>query len=372
MKVSFVYFILLIINVHAFAEETIKQSTNQLKIGSHRSNLRITYEGAGMRTQTSYQNILFNDYTYYAKDIAKMKDEPFVNNQKNSITSINHELVYTNNMSANAIKYLTKTWKDVALNFYKNDNFGDELERIRYFEDDIDQLLANHAEDVAKIQAIFNHVRSRIKCNGNKRLYSFDKLKRVCENGKANSADINLMLTSMLRYAGLNEGQYNIKLKNNLDVEITDYEKENINKTYQPVLETFSFLKANGFYQVNDKIYFSLLTFLPTKENPFKQDRKERNFTYPRLQRIMINVDIPDNYKIEYLPEATALELPENAGKFVYNISQENYANVQIVIQKEINQPIFEAEFHQTLKQFYTKVVEKETYKIALTKTRYM
>ena len=462
--------------------------------GSHRSSLKMTYEGAGMRTKTGNQNILFNDYIYYAKDIPKMKDEPFVNNQKNFITSINHELAYAKNMNTNDIKYFTKTWEDVALNFYDSDDFGDELSRTRYFEDEIDQLLAKHAEDASKIQAIFNHVRSRIKWNDDSRVYCSDKLKRIYDDGIGNSADINLMLTSMLRYAGfnanpvlvstishgvpntyparthynyvisgvefgngkvlkldassrltklgqlpyrclnwngrlirrngttkqvslnpeksskinysiniklhedgklsgkvrkqfteqqayiyrsriasLNEEQYIKKLKNNLNVEITDYKKENIKNTDQPVLETFSFTKANGFDQINDKIYFSPLTFLATKENPFKQGRKERNFpinfTYPRTQRILINVDIPDGYSIDYLPEKTAFGLPENTGLFRYNINQSPSGEIQIIIQKEINQPIFAADFYQTLKQFYTKVVEKETDKIVLSKT---
>ena len=464
------------------------------KVSSHRSNMRLTYEGPGLRTNSGTQNMIFKDYIYYAKDVSKMKDEPFVNNQENFITSISHELAFVKNMSTNETKYLTKTWKDVALNFYDSDKFGDELDRTRYFEDDIDELLSQHSEDGAKLQAIFNYVRSRVKWNGDNRLYCSDKLKRVYDDGKGNSADINLMLTSMLRYAGfnanpilvstishgvpntyparthynyvitglelgdnkvlkldassrltkigqlpyrclnwngrlirrngttkkvslnpkksskinysinmklhedgkltgkvrkqfteqqayiyrskiasLNEEGYINSMKNDLDVDVSEYVKENVNKLNQPVLETFSFTKENGFDQINDKIYFSPLAFLATKENPFKQNRKERNFpinfTYPRTQRIMINVDIPEAYTIDYMPEKMALALPENTGLFRYNIDQSPNGDIQIIVQKEINQPIFAADFYQILKQFFTKVVEKETDKIVLTKT---
>ena len=464
------------------------------KEARRRSNLKFTYEGNGLRTNSTHQNMILKNYTYYAKDVSKMKDEPFVNNQKNFVTSINHELAFVKNMSTNETKYLTKSWKDVALNFYDNDNFGDELDRTRYFEDDINKLLSQHSEDGAKIQAIFNYVRSHIKWNGDSRLYCSEKLKRIYDDGIGNSADINLMLTSMLRYAGfnanpilvstishgvpntyparthynyvisgvefgngkvlkldassrltklgqlpyrclnwngrlirrngttkqvslnpeksskinysinmklheggkltgkvrkqfteqqayiyrskinnLNQETYINTMKNDLDVDVLEYGKENVEKLEKPVLETFSFTKENGFDQINDKIYFSPLSFLATKENPFKQNRKERNFpinfTYPRTQRVMINVDIPEEYTIEYMPEKIALALPEKTGLFRYNIDQSPDGDIQIIVQKEINQSIFAPDFYQTLKQFFTKVVEKETDKIVLTKT---
>jgi hypothetical protein len=60
-------------------------------------------------------------------------------------------------------------------------------------------------------------------------------------------------------------------------------------------------------------------TFFNLKRNPFMQNRKERNFpinfTYPRTQRIMINVGIPEEYTIEYMLQKIALALPE---KLVY------------------------------------------------------
>ena len=364
----------------------------------------------------------------------------------------------------------------------------------RYFEDDINKLLSQHSEDGAKIQAIFNYVRSHIKWNGDSRLYCSEKLKRIYDDGIGNSADINLMLTSMLRYAGfnanpilvstishgvpntyparthynyvisgvefgngkvlkldassrltklgqlpyrclnwngrlirrngttkqvslnpeksskinysinmklhkggkltgkvrkqfteqqayiyrskinnLNQETYINTMKNDLDVDVLEYGKENVEKLEKPVLETFSFTKENGFDQINDKIYFSPLSFLATKENPFKQNREERNFpinfTYPRTQRVMINVDIPEEYTIEYMPEKIALALPEKTGLFKYNIDQSPDGDIQIIVQKEINQSIFAPDFYQTLKQFFTKVVEKETDKIVLTKT---
>ena len=461
---------------------------------SHHYNMKISYERANYRRETGTKYLLFNDYVYYAMTVPKMKDEPFVNNQDNFKTSIDHELAYTKNLSNNKIKYLTKTWEDVALDFYDDNDFGDELGRTRYFEDDLDKLISEYSADEAKIEAIFELVRSRVKWNGDNRLYCSDKLKRIYRDGKGNSADINLMLTSMLRYAGfnanpilvstishgfphiypsrthfnyivsgveldngkllkldasskftkpgqlpyrclnwngrlirrngtskqvslnpkkpsrinyslylelhqngkltgkvrkqftdqlaynyrvkmanVNEQKYIDNLKNDLDIEITEHKKDNVDNLVQPIVETFSFTKENGFDQINDKIYFSPLSFLATKENPFKQDRKERNFpinfTYPKSQRMMINIDIPEGYSIEYMPEKTAVALPDNAGVFRYNINQSTSGAIQVVIQKDINQPIFAAEFYEGLKRFYTEIVEKETDKIVLTKT---
>lgn len=461
--------------------------------GSHRSQMKMSYEGRGLRTEHGYTEMLFKDYTYTAVNVAKIKDEPFVNNQNNFMTSIDHELAFVKNMQTNEVEYFTKTWEDVAHKFYENEDFGGELKENNYYEEDIDKLLAEHTDDQAKLNAIFNYVKNKVKWNKNKRLYCSNRLKRIYDNGIGNSADINLMLTSMLRYAGfqaqpvlvstisngvpntypsrtyynyvisgvelekdqtllldatttyakpgqlpyrclnwygrlirengttkqislnpkkaskinynlnfnvhldgsitgkvrkqfteqiahfyrdkftdVNEEEYIREIENDHDIEISDFQKKNVDKIGRSVIESFSFKKQNAIDIINDKIYLNPLTFLATSENPFKQNRKERlfpiNFTYPRAQLIRVNINIPDGYKIEYMPEKKALALPKKTGLFSYQISKAPSGNLQIIVRQKINRPIFAAEFYQILKQFFTQVVEKETDNVVLTK----
>ena len=170
----------------------------------------------------------------------------------------------------------------------------------------------------------------------------------------------------------MNEEEYIREIENDHDIEISDFKKKNVNKIGRSVIESYSFKKQNAIDIINDKIYLNPLTFLATSENPFKQNRKERlfpiNFTYPRAQLIRVNIDIPEGYKIEYMPKKKALASPKNTGLFSYRISKTGSGNLQIIVKQKIDQPIFAAEFYQILKKSFTQVVEKETDNVVLTK----
>jgi transglutaminase-like putative cysteine protease len=139
-----------------------------------------------------------------ASDIPKIVGESYVNNISNYLTSVKYELVAYRGFSLTSPrKFLNVTWEDVIKALYKSSNFGDKLEDQRYYKDDIQPLIANSKTPIEKMNAIFNFVKNKVEWNGESRLYASDKLKNIYKNGKGNSADINLMLTSMLQYANL-------------------------------------------------------------------------------------------------------------------------------------------------------------------------
>jgi hypothetical protein len=175
-----------------------------------------------------------------------------------------------------------------------------------------------------------------------------------------------------INFSSVNKEDYVDKLQNQLGVTISDYKNDNVYDLSKPVIETIEFEKENAFDVINGNIYISPLLFLALEENPFKQNQADRkfpiDFTFPKLNRYMINIKIPEGYKVDYIPESTAVGLPNEKGIYRFTINKSTLGDLQVVVQKEINQSILGYDYYEPLKDFYSNIVEKETDKIVLTK----
>lgn len=450
--------------------------------------------GAGLSgpTITTYTNtsVDFVKYsTYYTfKDVPALKDEPFVNNIDNYRSAVKYELSYTS-FPQSPFKYYSTTWEDVVKTIYDSSAFGNELEKTGYFEDEVDALVATVSNPMEKAALIYHFVKSKVKWNRYYGKYTDDGVKKAYQTKTGNVAEINLMLTAMLRYVGLNANPVLISTRNNgiplfptldgynyviaaiespegvilLDatneygtpnvlplrtlnwegrivredkssstinlypkqksqdkltmmvnltsvgglegsirsiktnhhamtyrkryletdhdqyledlenkyggMEIEEFSVKNENDLSKPVMETYKFSMESQADVINDKIYFSPLFFLRSKENPFKLEKREFpiDFSYPSSIKYMVIVNLPEGYKVESIPEPAAMVLPENLGGFKYNLEARG-TNIQIIVDTEINEAIISPIYYDALKAYFSKLVEKESEQIVLTK----
>ncbi|MEL0651158.1 transglutaminase domain-containing protein [Algibacter sp. TI.3.09] len=135
-------------------------------------------------------------------NVPALKDEPYVNNINNYKSSVKYELSYIKYPDA-PIKSYTTSWSDVVNTIYDNSNFGPELNRKGYFEDDIDALIATVSNPLQRTALIFNYVKNKVKWNGYYGYGTDDGVKHAYKDQVGNVAEINLMLTAMLQHAGL-------------------------------------------------------------------------------------------------------------------------------------------------------------------------
>ena len=142
-----------------------------------------------------------NVVKYFISDIPALKEEAFVNNRDNYRCSISHELAGTRYPNENYKSYSTD-WASAVKEIFNSENFGDELKKTGYFEKDLDAIAAGANSQEEKIEAIFNYTKSRMNWNKTYSIYCEDGVKKAYQDKKGSAAEINLMLTSMLRYAG--------------------------------------------------------------------------------------------------------------------------------------------------------------------------
>lgn len=111
------------------------------------------------------------------------------------------------------------------------------------------------------------------------------------------------------------------------------------------------------------------MLYLASKENPFKQETRVYpiDFGYPKQEKYNININIPEGFAVESIPQPMNIASGENVGAFKY-ITANSETSIQIVITKNINTAIVPADFYPVLKDFYQQMTDKQNEKIVLKK----
>ena len=430
-----------------------------------------------------------NVYEVNATDMPSMVAESYTNNISNYRAGIKFELASTK-FPNSLYKNYTSSWEDVAKTIYGYSGFGDELAKTGYFEKELAPFLAKATSQEEKIVAILNFVKSKMTWNGYNRVSCDDGVKKAFKNGVGNSAEINLMLTAMLKSAGLRtypvlastrshgiplfptregynyvisavilndsyilldatdkyalpnvlpsrvlnwegrlitehggsqvvsliptqkskkihflsglieaDGSINGKLRRQYmdhraltfrhsysddkkeeyltdlesdfgGIEVSDFTVDNMLVLGKPVIETCAFYSEDVCEIIGDKLYFSPMLFLASTENPFKLDKREYpvDFVYPQHDSYMINLEIPQGYVVEALPEPTVIQLPEGYGEYKFNISEEEN-KITLRITSDLNRAMVPPHYYTILKDYFGKLLEKESEKVILVKT---
>ncbi|WP_291152528.1 DUF3857 domain-containing protein [Flavobacterium sp. UBA7680] len=191
------------------------------KISEEKINRSISYtyrEGKNgvVSASTSQEKLDFLETrtTYIAENLPALKDENFINNIDNYTVSLSQELSMTK-YPHSPIKSFSSDWNSVAKTIYDYEDFGPELNKTGYFEDDLKKLLTGLKTPEEKIWAIFNHVKSNVKWNDYYGYSCDNGVKKAYKEKTGNIADINLMLTAMLRYAELTANPVLVSTRDN-------------------------------------------------------------------------------------------------------------------------------------------------------------
>lgn len=180
----------------------------------------------------------------------------------------------------------------------------------------------------------------------------------------------NLALKYRKRYTNLSIDDHIKSLESNKgDFEISDLIYENDKDLGQPVKVTYDYELSDGIDEVGDKLYFSPVLFLAIKENPFKLEERlyPIDFVSPQTEMSIINIMLPEGYKVESLPKSEAIEFKDGDVKFEYIIN-ENGKYLSLKVNLEINNTIISPADYKGFKVFYSKIVEKQAEQIVLTK----
>ncbi len=154
------------------------------------------------------------EHTYTKSNVPALVEEDYVNNIKNYTSILKFELAsieYPNHPKEN----IALDWEGAVKKIYDTDEFGKQLKKNNYFEEDLKPLLQGVTTQDDKIKTIFNYVKSRMTWNNQYGYYCKEGVKNAYTTKVGNVAEINLMLTAMLRFADIDANPVLISTRNN-------------------------------------------------------------------------------------------------------------------------------------------------------------
>ncbi len=453
------------------------------------SSIRLTQT----RDQNSSQavnniDLVEHHYRWVAKDVPAFKPEPFMTAIHDYISKINFELAYIKLPNRPIEPYLGN-WKDINKTMSEHSNFGMEVTGNGFLRKQVEQIVTGADNAADRIAAITSHVKQNVVWDGSNRMIAVDPMRKVLDNKKGSSAEINLLLASMLEKAGIKvkpvllstrdhglvrtatpvlhqfnyviclaeadgnrwlldaterllplgmlperclngqgfavskdgfewipldsrfktrsviSGEFALNpegdMEGTLKVDcngyaalrnrkrfLTDGENEYVKQfvgSHQWEVKSTAISNAveinDNFIQehelvvsenltvAGDVIYLDPFIHNSKKENPFKSEVRSYpvDFGSPSEETFYMKFTIPEGYVVDELPQSKVLALPENSGRYIYNVIHQGD---QLVITSMfiINRSFFTQLEYPNLREFYSHMVAKQAEQVVLKK----
>jgi transglutaminase-like putative cysteine protease len=145
------------------------------------------------------------------------------------------------------------------------------------------------------------------------------------------------------------------------DFKIDSLSFDNVKDFTKPLNIRFNISIPNAAQVANDFIYCPAITTFFIKENPFKAISRfcPVNYESTLKAQYIVTINAPKSYKVEEMPAALSLLLPNDAGKMTFACGPTPSGETQVVMRLNIKQIDYTSDEYFSLQEFYGKVVEK-------------
>ena len=144
-----------------------------------------------------------SDYRWVMKNVPALKEESFTSSIHNFISKLDFQL--------SDIRYpltphnVMGTWPEVCKHLLESEYFGADINKNNgWLGDIVKPLVSGTNNDLVKAKNIYTYVRDHFTCTSHSRMDMEQSLKNVVKSRNGNVAEINLLLITMLKYAGIN------------------------------------------------------------------------------------------------------------------------------------------------------------------------
>lgn len=142
------------------------------------------------------------EYKIMADNVPALLEEAYVNNMGNYRTSLVFELAQYR-PPRGTLKNFATSWVDVSKSIQKFESFGGQLKKTNAFKKQAMEAVGASTDAYEKTALIFEHVKNHMTWNKYNGFTSESGIKKAYKEGKGNVGDINLLLVTMLRAAGI-------------------------------------------------------------------------------------------------------------------------------------------------------------------------
>lgn len=154
-------------------------------------------------THSEVYKMQVDEYRWVATEVPALKSEPFITTIKDYISKIEFELSVVK-MPGTTDKNVMNTWVTLNDKLLENEDFGSVIKKGGFISDELPAITRKTNTNVEKVNAIFDHVKNRMKWDGTNGIFARNTPKKVYAERSGSVADINLMLVAILKEAGFN------------------------------------------------------------------------------------------------------------------------------------------------------------------------
>lgn len=166
------------------------------------SNFTVRESGGTSATQTYSFNSGITDYRWVMKDVPEMKPESYTSSIENHLSKIEFQLVSQSDPLVP--RDFRNTWPAVTKELMESEHFGAGIKGGNgWLSDEVKPLTAGTASQTEKARRIYNHVRDGFTCTDHSAVHTEQSVRNVAKTKKGSVSEINLLLTAMLRNAGI-------------------------------------------------------------------------------------------------------------------------------------------------------------------------
>lgn len=147
-------------------------------------------------------NAGYTDYRWVVKNVPALKEENFTSTVDNHIQKIDFVLVERRE----PLKYYryVESWPQIAGALMESEYFGQQLEKDNgWLKDILGPVIRGITEKEQKARKVYEYIRDNFTCTSRQSFAMDEALKTVAKNKRGSVAEINLLLTAMLKHEGI-------------------------------------------------------------------------------------------------------------------------------------------------------------------------
>ena len=244
-------------------------------------------------------------------NIPSLPDEPYMSSRNDNLRSIYFQLSRFTPPSG-FVRNIADTWAKVGGILADNEDFGKQLRRKLTNEETIITAAKALPTDGAKINYIFNAVKTDMKWNGDDDLITIDGTSEAWDKKSGNSTEINLILYHLLKKSGINAMPMVVSTHEHGRVNLfyTFLYQFNRAVVYIPVDSTKKYiLDATSKYNTCNEIPYNLLNssglYLDMDNKVY--DMLFLQKTNPVRQSVFVNAEIKPDGKVEGTAQVSSI-----------------------------------------------------------------
>ena len=117
------------------------------------------------------------------------------------------------------------------------------------------------------------------------------------------------------------------------------------------------------------ELYLNPLNYFGEQHNPFQHEQRNYPVDMGMMQQeiVRVTLTLPPGYVAE-LPKSVSLALPNEGGRYVYSATSPTPGTVQLMSRLTFDKPVYGAEEYENLREFYRRVLAKQSEALVLKK----